>query len=151
MIIGRDGEVHSLSHRVRGATTCDIRARLKDVDLQSLPSVADTKCTFDGPCGVAMCGHYADALREGTGGQGTRSSRVAMTPHSSRTAGRTRAILTAMVEPLASPRILRPARVPARRFLPARRRFHSLRAILIGAFAAKLADLQHTVPDHELK
>jgi hypothetical protein len=61
------------------------------------------------PRGVAMCGHYADALREVTRGQGTRSSRVAMTPHSSRTAGRTRAILTAMVEPLASPRILRPS------------------------------------------
>ncbi len=43
--IDQKGGTHSLSRRIEGATAKDVRARLADLDLSRLPSVADARAT----------------------------------------------------------------------------------------------------------
>jgi hypothetical protein len=154
VVIDRAGEVHSLARRIAGATTADIRERLRGTELNDLPTVAEA-------CDSARASRqrlerrasFPAAARE-VGGHRTRS-RSAM-PEAQPAAppayvAVARHAVVAMVRPNVLTHIpAAPLRLMKSSGKPVAR-YRSQRAILVAHYAAKISAALRDAPRHEIE
>jgi len=151
VVIDRAGNVHSLARRL-GLHSRDLRARLPGLDLDSLPSVSEAR-----PSNRKRSRSVRTLTEYGAAARATVRPHPAVPTMPGRLVmpggpGRGTKIPTGQIAWInsAAHDAGRPARIVAKRF-PVRRaarRYHSDRAIILAAFAARIADaLRYGTPD----
>ena len=150
VVIDRDGQVHSLGRRL-GLRSRDLRARLPGFELATLPSMAEARPSMrKRPRNVPARTVFRAAAGDATHAQplATARPRGVAGPGRPRRAQEIPASQIAWINSAAHA-AGRPARISARRY-PSRDiapRYRSDRAIILAAFAAKIADvLRYAAP-----
>jgi MobA/VirD2-like, nuclease domain len=141
VVIDHAGNVHSLARRIQGATTADVRNKLKGVWLEGLPSVAEARSS-------AHCSNAASILRR----RFRRAARELATQRPSYTNASFRAargyIHQDSAHPFAgAPRGSRQSMIRRRGRSHA---YHSMRAALIAEYASRIAQARRHLRPHEI-
>ena len=144
VVIDHAGNVHSLARRVQGATTADVRDKLKGISLNDLPSVAEARASVHTERkSSALQSHFRQASRE-----------VAIRRRKPLTsAGLSFRVRRAQLRDMAAS-FMPDALSVSRQFRTSRRgispAYRSMRAALVAEYASRIAQAFRHLPPHEI-
>jgi hypothetical protein len=147
VVVDRSGKVHSLARRIRGATTEDIRRKLRAIEPAPLRSVQETRPQPREPRPVTITDQFRTAAREVSTSipKGRERTSVPGRSETVRHFIESVAVITSM--DTSGRRMARPPRIHA---APPALRYRSLRANLIADFAVKIESVRQNASADEV-